>query len=230
MKLSDLTVSMLKNFSDINSSICISKGSSLNTISTTKSILANVEVDDKFPVDFAIYDLHQFLNVVSLFGNPTFEFNKDSVVITDNGMNITYRYGDPTAITVPPEDYQDKMATAIDPVAIEFKLSQENVRSIRKTSSVIEAPDIEISSVDGKVVDIIVMDRNDPSSNVARVQVDAEKKGKAFSAHTNIDSLKLYDGNYNIKIGGKDRPAIIQFFEIDSGVVYWVATDATSKY
>ena len=61
MKLSRHTLNMLKNFSDINMSIEIKKGNILRTVSVQKNILAQAELEEDFPQDFAIYELNRFL-------------------------------------------------------------------------------------------------------------------------------------------------------------------------
>ena len=81
MKLSKHTLNMLKNFSDINMSIEIKKGNVLRTVSVQKNILAQAELEDEFPKDFAIYELNRFLGAVSLFDDPELEFNAKSVNI-----------------------------------------------------------------------------------------------------------------------------------------------------
>ena len=63
MKLSEKTFNLLKNFSSINQSILFKEGNSLRTMSVMKNILAEVEIEEDFPKDFAIYDLVQFLNL-----------------------------------------------------------------------------------------------------------------------------------------------------------------------
>ena len=66
MKLSDETLSLLKNFSSINQSILFKQGNSLRTISVMKNILAEATIKEDIPTDFGIYDLNQFLNALSL--------------------------------------------------------------------------------------------------------------------------------------------------------------------
>ena len=80
MKLSEKTFNLLKNFSSINQSILFKEGNSLRTMSVMKNILAEVEVEEEFPKDFAIYDLVQFLNNVSLCSNPELDFKNKSYV------------------------------------------------------------------------------------------------------------------------------------------------------
>ena len=85
MNLSNETVSVLKNFSTINQNLVIKSGNSISTISAQKNIIAKATVKETFPQDFAIYDLNEFLAVLSLFEKPDLEFHNDFVVITENG-------------------------------------------------------------------------------------------------------------------------------------------------
>ena len=61
MKLSDSTLTVLKNFAGINNSILVKEGKKLRTISVAKNILAEANITEEFPRDVAIYDLNQFL-------------------------------------------------------------------------------------------------------------------------------------------------------------------------
>ena len=69
MKLSDITLSLLKNFSTINQSILFKQGSKLRTISVMKNIYAEASIGENLPKDFGIYDLNQFLNGLGLHHN-----------------------------------------------------------------------------------------------------------------------------------------------------------------
>jgi len=81
MKLSDSTLTLLKNFSNINQSILFKKGRSLRTISVMKNILAEVTINEEIPQDFGIYDLNQFLNGLSLHQSPDLDFANDGYVV-----------------------------------------------------------------------------------------------------------------------------------------------------
>ena len=73
--LSKKTLDVLKSFSTINSSIVFRKGSTVRTISNAENNLAKFTGDEVFPVDFAIYDLSQFLSGISLFSD--FQLQRD---------------------------------------------------------------------------------------------------------------------------------------------------------
>ena len=81
MKLSDSTLSLLKNFSTINQSILFKQGSKLRTISVMKNILAEATISEELPQDFGIYDLGQFLNGMGLHQSPELDFTNDNHVV-----------------------------------------------------------------------------------------------------------------------------------------------------
>jgi len=85
MKLSDNALAILKNFAGINNSILVKQGNKLRTISVAKNILAEAEIKEEFPRDFAIYDLNQFLNGLSLHQDPDLDFQEDSYLSIKEG-------------------------------------------------------------------------------------------------------------------------------------------------
>ena len=60
MKLSEHTISVLKNFASINQNLVIKEGSELQTMSAMKNIVSKATVEENFPKEFAIYDLNEF--------------------------------------------------------------------------------------------------------------------------------------------------------------------------
>ena len=77
MKLSNDTVTVLKNFSAINQNLVINPGKNISTMSAMKNIVAKATVTEDFPQEFAIYDLNEFLASLSLFENPELTFKDD---------------------------------------------------------------------------------------------------------------------------------------------------------
>ena len=105
MKLSKSTLDILKNFSNINQSICFKEGTELSTLSIQKNILSRANVEEKFPKSFAIYDLSEFLSGLTLFEDPEFNFDNDNyVIIKDRKNSSRYFFADPSTITTPPEN------------------------------------------------------------------------------------------------------------------------------
>ena len=104
MKLTDSTLTVLKNFAGINNSILVKKGNKLRTISVAKNILAEADIPEDFPKDVAIYDLNQFLNGLSLHQDPNLDFSEDShLTIREGKRRVKYFFADPQVIIAPPE-------------------------------------------------------------------------------------------------------------------------------
>ena len=104
MKLSDITLELLKNFAGINNSILVKQGNKLRTISVAKNILAEADITEDFPKDVAIYDLNQFLNGLSLHQDPNLDFSEDSyLTIREGKRRVKYFYADPQVIISPPD-------------------------------------------------------------------------------------------------------------------------------
>ena len=104
MNLSDKTLPILKNFAGINNSILVKQGTQLRTISVAKNILAEAQIGEEFPRDFAIYDLNQFLNGLGLHQDPELDFTEDSyLTIREGKRRVKYFFADPAVIISPPE-------------------------------------------------------------------------------------------------------------------------------
>ena len=91
MKLSRNTVTVLKNFSNINQNILVKEGDTLHTMSTMKNILAEAPIKETFPRQFGIYDLNEFLGVLTLVNDAELEFDSESH-LTVNGGNVKIKY------------------------------------------------------------------------------------------------------------------------------------------
>ena len=61
MKISNETLSILKNFASINTNIIFKPGTTIATIANTSNIFAKATIKEDIPNQFAIYDLNSLL-------------------------------------------------------------------------------------------------------------------------------------------------------------------------
>lgn len=225
MKLSNETLSVLKNFGAINQGILFKKGSTLRTISSLKSILAEVNIKETIPSEFGVYDLNNFLSVVSLHkDDPSFEFDTKHVVIVGNKgrSKIKYRFCEPTMITLPPEK-QVSMPDA----EISFDLSSEDFDWIMKAASVLSSPQIAIES-DGSTVNVITLDLQNDSAHTESLSLDAKGSGDKYRMIFKTENVsKVLPGSYEVKISSK---GIAYFKNKNLLLQYWISTEAGSKF
>ena len=145
MKLSESTVSLLKNFSSINQSILFKEGQKLRSISVMKNILVEANVSEEFPKDFGIYDLNQFLNGLSRHSSPDLDFDNDQYVVIKEGRSRSkYFFADPSVIVAPPEK---EITLPTEDVC--FQLTSQQLEKLKKAASVYQLPDISVIGENG---------------------------------------------------------------------------------
>ena len=223
MKLSKHTLSMLKNFSDINMSIEIKKGNVLRTVSVQKNILAQAELEDEFPQDFAIYELNRFLGAVSLFDDPEFQFNGKSANIGTVKHSVDYVYCDPSMIVTPPENN----ITFPEP-EVKFTLSQNALSQIMKASNVLGTPEIAVEGGPhpNDVIRLMALDVNNDSTDTFKVVLE-ERSDNKFRFVFKTENMKMLPGNYDVEISSK---GISHFTMQGQKLQYWIATEASSTF
>jgi len=225
MKLSNETLSVLKNFGSINQGIFFKKGNTLRTISSLKSILAEVDIKENIPSEFGVYDLNNFLSVVSLHkDDPSFEFDEKHLVIVGNKgrSKIKYRFCEPTMITLPPE----KQVAMPDP-EIYFDLSSEDFDWIMKAASVLSSPQIAIES-NGTKVNVITLDLQNDSAHTESLELDVKGTGSKYRMIFKTENVsKILPGSYEVKISSK---GIAHFKNKNIPLQYWISTESGSKF
>ena len=217
MKLSNETLTILKNFSGINQGIQFKKGSKLTTVSSGKTVLAQAKLKDEFPQDFCVYDLNQFLSVNSLFKDSAeLNFDDSNVIFKSGRSKISYRMTAKEMIVTPPEK-----EITLPSVDCEFKLTQEDYEWVMKTASVLSSPHIGVQS-DGDSVEVITFDANDNSAHTNSIQV-GEGNGKKYKIVFKTENIKLIPGTYDVKISIK---GIGHFQNTTNDIQYWIAFEA----
>ena len=219
MKLSDNTLNLLNNFSTINSGITVKAGKEITTVSAMKNIFAKAIVDENFETEHSIYDLSEYLGAVSLFDTPDFEFNGESVNVTEGDNAVTYYYADPQMVISPQKDI-----TMPEP-EISFDLDEDVLQSLLKASSVLSLPDMVLSS-DGTTVQLTVKDKKNPTSNVYSRTV-AQGNGSTYEMFLRMENIKVLGGAYTVFVSSK---GIAHFTNRNVSVEYFIALEPDSTY
>jgi len=220
MQLSESTKEILKNFSEINPNLMIKPGKQLKTISTMKNILATANVSEDFPQDIAIYDLNEFLGVMSLFTKPQFTFDDKSLSIGEEGTSTKskYYFADPSILTVPQKDV--KMPEA----EVQFTLTETDLTKVKKAASMLQLPDIAITSKGSDITLSAIDKKNDTANNFS---IKVGETNSKFEFHFKTEHLKMLPGDYNVSISSK---LISNFKHKSKPIQYWIALENTSKF
>jgi len=223
MHISKETLSILKNFRELNSNIYVIPGNTIKTITPAKNVMAWASVQENFPVEFGIWDLTSFLGTVSLFDNPEFDFQEKYVTISGGkSSRVKYYYSDPSLLTIPTQNV--KMP---DPVVV-IDLEEETFNELKKASSVLGLPDLSFVSNETEVK-AILSDKSNATNNTYSLDIEKSmfNEGSEFSFDFKMDHLRFIPGSYRMKIAEK---IVSEFQNITSSLTYWVAVQSTSVY
>lgn len=220
MKLSDSTLSLLKNFSSINQSILFKEGSKLRTISVMKNILAEATISEEFARDFGIYDLNQFLNGLSLHHKPELDFANDGYVVIREGRSRSkYFFADPSVIVTPPDK---EISLPSEDVC--FELTTTVLEKLLKAAAVYQLPDISAVGEAG-VVKLVVRDKKNDTSN-AHEEVVGETD-ENFNFNFKVENIKILPGTYEVVVSQK---LLSRFTSKNHDLTYYIALEPDSTF
>ena len=222
MKISSQTLQVLKNFASINPNLLVKPGSVLSTISTNKNIFAKATVTEQFPASFAIYDMQQFLGVISIFDDPDFTFGENSVTVSSEGRYVEYVYANQEMVVAPSEGVAEKIA--VKNPEITFDLTAQGLNEVIKATAILQLDKINVVSKDG-VVSVVVADPKNPSSNKFSLKVNGTSTADLAMAFA-AENLKLIAGDYKVNISSN---GVSSFKNDKLNLEYFVAADIKSK-
>ncbi len=219
MEISKQTLDLFKNFSTINNNLLIKPGSEIATVASSKDIVGEVTVAEVFPKEAGIYNLNEFLGVVSLFDKPEFDFEDEHVIIKEGRNKIKYYYADSSLLTVPTKK------VGMPSVDVELSLSAEQLHRLQKAANALSVGDLAFVG-DGIKVIARVFDVANPTSNGFDLDLDVATTN-TFNVIIKIEKLKLFSGGYDISVSSK---RISKFVNKDVKLTYFIAVETNSTF
>jgi hypothetical protein len=216
MKLSEYTLTVLKNFSTINSGLVLLPGGIQKTMAPEESIVAEAELDDIIDSKFGIYDLNQFLGNVTTLNEPELSFNGKTVTMNDGSMALTYYACDPSIIPSPPEDRSITIASP----DIEFDLSNAALAKLKKLADMNSLPHLSIVGKNGEVR-LQAHERKNDTSNHASTKI-ADYDGVDFLDTFKSENFKMIPDDYHVKV---KHGAFAQFVSKTKNLKYTIAME-----
>ena len=219
MKLSENTFNILKNFSGINQSISVRAGNTLRTISVAENIFAVANVEEKFPQNFSIYDLNEFLGGMSLMKGADIEFGDENYVrIKSNRSAIKYFFADSSLIKQAPEKEIN-----LPDEDVSFVLTESDLNSLQRAAAVYQLPDYSDIG-DGEEINIVSRDKENDTSNTFSINVG--KTSDEFVLNFKAENIKLLKGDYDVVMS---KRLISRFTHQSIPVKYWIALEPDSN-
>ena len=222
MKINQSTQDILKNFSEINTNILIKPGSELNTISTMKNILAKATINENFDKEFGVYDLNEFLSVVSSLDKPELTLQEKHMTISTEGSRskVKYFYSDPSVIVSPTKEVNMPESD------VTFTLSESNLAQLRKMAAILSSPDLALVGEKGGDVVLKVCDKKNDTSNKFDIVV-GENATANYTFYFKVENLKMISGDYDVAVSSK---SIAHFTNTKLPIQYWIALEPDSVF
>jgi len=221
MKISDSTISILRNFSDINANILFKPGKKLSTVSTMKTIMAQADVEEEFESEFGIYDLPEFLRAIDSFKQPVLKFNGSAnLKIQDEKTSLSARYAfaDKSTLVTPTKEIKMPDQT------VAFTLKNEDYESVKKLYTNLSLPDIAFKGEGGKIK-LVALDKKNSNSNESSITVG--ETDIEFTAYIKAENMKIIPGEYDVALS---KAKIAHFINKKVKVQYWIALEADSTF
>jgi len=229
MQLSNDTLEVLKNFASINPNLVIEPGQAIGTISESKTIMAKSEIVEDFPNQVGIYDLNEFLSVLSLIENSNIEFEDKYLQVNSNvggcklpnQQKVTYYYSNPEILTTPTKEI------TMPSTDCGVTLDQEVINKIKQASGVLGHTDLSITGKDGKIM-ARIFDAKDATANDYTLEIESDNTTKGeFNFDFNISNLKIIAGDYFVSLSEKK---ISHWQNTNFPIEYFVALEQTTKF
>lgn len=193
MKLSDYSLSVLRNFATINSGMVIKTGSVQKTISDDGAIFAQAELEETFPQVFGIYDLHQFLGNISALGHPELSFEDKLLTLDGEGFSTGYYGCDPSIPKTPPDGKLE-----MENPTVTFDLSESTLTKLLKIAATNVLPNLSVIGKDGEIR-IKVHQKGNVTSHYSSFKVGTYE-GEPFNATIKVANLRMLPGDYHVEV------------------------------
>lgn len=215
MKLNENTLSVLKNFSAINSGLVLQAGNVQKTISPEKSILVEAELEDAIPSQFGIYDLNQFLGNVTTLGNPDLTFDDKAVMMNDGEIAFSYYSCSPNLIVSPPDK-----ELKLKQVDVSFTLTNTILSKLLKLAAMNNLTHLSVIGKNGEIR-LTAHEKANDTSNHASFKLN-DFSGEDFTASFKVDNIKLIAGDYDVEI---QLGAFAKFVSKNAKIKYFIALE-----
>jgi hypothetical protein len=223
MELTDKTLEVLRNYATINPNLVFSEGNTLKTISVARNVLSQTTVEESFPQSFGIYDLNEFLSVLSLVNKPRLKFETDYVVVGDSTgrSEVKYFYSDPDMLTSPAQDI------VMPEAEVKFVIDTDTLNRVRKASAALGHNEMTITPTTG-AIRLTIVDPKDSTSNAFSIDVEGEyPEDVDFNFVVNVNNIKVVNEDFTVSVSKK---LISQWKSQQSAIEYFIAFEKSSTY
>lgn len=228
MKLSQETINTLKHAASINPSIMIDAGNMIFSVHESRTVRMQATVEETFPQSFALINLNQFLNIISLVDDAELIFNDDNVLITSSNGNqkMTYFFSDPAVI-----QQSNKQIKSDIQYDFSFNITRDDLQKLNRAAAAIMADDICVYN-EGAEIYVSALDKKKQAGNTFKLLVgsDSALEGKNFKVYFRKNNLKLTNNDFTVSVSSR---GVSTWKAMDSSVpelIFYIVIERDSEF
>lgn len=224
IKLSDQTIKTLKKLYSINQSLRVIEGNTtLKSINEAKTLAAFVDIEESFPRNFCVYDLGEFISVLSIVNEPVLDFSNDKYVIvksSDNSQRLKYVETNPELIT----SYFEK-PIVLKSEDIVINVDEKSLKAVMKSASTLRLEYIGFKG-DGEKIYFTTFNRrvdsDDQEMNAFTIELGETED--VFDIFYPTEIMTVLDGDCEFAFSKNQRLSRVRCGNME----YWIAMNKDS--
>lgn len=228
MKMSKQTMETLKKVYEVNQSVkFIEDDKVIKVKSTDNTLLMHAPIEEAFPRDFHVYDLREFLSVLSIIQEPILDFSDPKflkIESEDKKQKLRYLESDEQFV----KSYTDKEPNIPESDFI-VNVSEEQFASVMKAAQTMKLDFVGFVS-DGSTISLSAFNKNNgDESTTNNFSIDLIESEDVFKMFYKIDSQ-----NISVLLGEGDLLFEVSYKKISkihtkTGKTFWIAMNANSN-
>jgi len=222
MKLSNETLEVFSNFTNINDNLVIdvpedpSEGTLVRTKNVASNVFAEFQASEVFTKPLSIYNLSELLSVIQLFDDPEIDLEDKYLSISDGSTSnrVRYFYADRSILSYPEKGIKFPNAD------VTVTIGTKEFAKIKKAAATLGLPNISVMS-DADGVRLRAHDTAKQSGNYFDLGIEAtHQSSDAFQVDFTTDTLSLLPVEYTLDLSFK---GISRFSNSDYNLTYYIA-------
>jgi len=225
MKISEQTKQILHNFRTINNSMVFQPGNIIRVVHKNKFTFAEATIAESIPIEFAIFDLKKFLDILRTENECELDFQENHVKVTqwDNGKVLcttNFIYANKNHIV------HSSVSNPPSANLVTCKLTANNIKEIYRISNVLMLEDMIISG-DKNTIKVKLINKGVKGLNDSfELELGDNDSGYNFDVYFKVMNLRLMEGDYEISMGNG-----FSEFKLDgASLKYWLSNEKDSMF
>lgn len=199
MKLTKEDLSILKNFSTINNSLWVDETKFVKTIHPAGNVIGVYELESEFPQKFGIYNLSEFLSILSLFDieETAIKFTNREILLKYKNNMVKYVLFEKALIRGFENMKSAEKYKSFNKFNCTFNISSEEIKKMKRISNILDIDDI-IVGISPKKSMILIDDRDNMLANKYAINIENPKgEGKIIIS---VERLFMIDDDYECSV------------------------------